>query len=517
MRNNIVGIDLGTTFSSLAYLNEMGSPEIVPNADGERIMRSAIYFDESDPDRILIGEEANQTRRENPSRCVKWIKREMGDEQYHVNIDGKEWTPPELSALILKKLKQDCAATVGEITEAVITVPAYFDDVRRKATMDAGHMAGLDVKAIVNEPTAAALCHATTHQVSGRILVYDLGGGTFDVTIMDISGRDIEVVGIDGDHRLGGVDFDNKLVSFFEAAYRKEYNASLLSDEIARVDHEDLAERTKHSLSKKTSVRNISLRSDAGNVKIEVTANEFEEAISSLVGRIDMLIEAVLDDAKCKPADITQVLLVGGSTRMPFVRKRLEKLFGFAPTAASNVDEYVALGAALHAGLTALRENPSAVSVGQMGGLKDVKLRDVTSKSYGTIALVPDEETQQQKLVNTIILPKNTPIPVEKTETFCTNVSDQKVVDVKVTEGDSDDPEYVRKITEVRFELPPGRPAGRPIDATYSYDHNQRMHCRFEDKESGRVLELDFEDVEGRMTPVVVERKAAEIEDFTVE
>ena len=209
--SNIVGIDLGTTFSALAILNTIGKPEIVPNADGERITPSAIFFDEENADLIRVGVEAINSRRLNAQRSVRWIKRHMGDTNYRKTIDGKEWTPVELSSLIMKKLKQDSSVEHGQIKDAVVSVPAHFDEIRRKATMDAGTMAGLNVIGIVNEPVAAALYYATTRKIKGKVLVYDLGGGTFDVTIMDVKGHQMDIVCSQGDHALGGVDFDQKI------------------------------------------------------------------------------------------------------------------------------------------------------------------------------------------------------------------------------------------------------------------------------------------------------------------
>lgn len=229
--SNIAGIDLGTTFSSIALLNAIGKPEIVPNSEGERITPSAIFFDEEDTAVIRVGIEALNSRQLNPERSVRWIKRHMGDHTWRKNIDAKDWTPEEISSLILKKLKQDGSIEHGEIKDAVISVPAHFDEVRRKATMDAGRMAGLNVIGIVNEPVAAALYYATTHNVAGRVLVYDLGGGTFDATILDVNGSEINIVCSQGDHALGGMDFDRKILEMFEDAYRRQFNTELITSE----------------------------------------------------------------------------------------------------------------------------------------------------------------------------------------------------------------------------------------------------------------------------------------------
>jgi molecular chaperone DnaK len=488
---NIVGIDLGTTFSALAILNAIGKPEIVPNADGERLTPSAIFFDEENPELIRVGIEAVNSRHLNPSRSVRWIKRHMGDNEYKVNIDGKDWTPVGLSALILKKLKQDCAAEHGEIRDAVISVPAHFDEVRRKATMDAGLAVGLNVIGIVNEPVAAALHYATTREVSGRVLVYDLGGGTFDVTLMDVKGTNMEIICSQGDHALGGVDFDNKVLEILQKLYRDKFGADLISTEEEHARYEDEAEDIKKTLSRRPVAKTM-LYGPGGSMRAEITREMFEESIASLVARTDMLVEVALDEAGVKPSEVDTVLLVGGSTRVPVVRAHLEAMFGFPPENAVNVDECVALGAALHAGLTMSRENPDAVAMGIRTGLKDVNLTDVCNHSYGTICAPIDKETGRRVVQNKIILQKNTPLPCEASQVFYTVSQGQKRVEVTVTQGEDTDPAYVSTIATKSFELPPDRPAERPIKVSYSYDLNQRMHCRFEDVESGRTLEVDL-------------------------
>ena len=236
---NIAGIDLGTTFSALAILNTIGKPEIVPNADGERLTPSAIFFDEENSDIIRVGVEAINSRYLNVKRSVRWIKRHMGEANYHKNVDGKDWTAVELSALLLKKLKQDCSIEHGEILDAVISVPAHFDEVRRKATMDAGTMAGLNVIGIVNEPVAAALYYATSRQASGKVLVYDLGGGTFDVTILDVNGHQMNIVCSQGDHALGGIDFDKEILKILEQNYKEKFGAELINSDEDKAKYED--------------------------------------------------------------------------------------------------------------------------------------------------------------------------------------------------------------------------------------------------------------------------------------
>ncbi len=486
---NIVGIDLGTTFSALAVLNTIGKPEIIPNADGERIMPSAIFFDEEDSNLIRIGIEAINSRHLNAQRAVRWIKRHMGDSGYRKTIDGKDWTPVELSSLILKRLKQDCSVDHGEIKDAVISVPAHFDEVRRKATMDAGKLAGLNVIGIVNEPVASALYYATTRKVTGKVLVYDLGGGTFDVTIMNVKGHQMDIICSQGDHALGGIDFDGKLLEILEKSYKEKFNAELICSEEDRAKYEDEAEDIKKTLSRRDVAKKM-LYGKEGSVKIEISRQMFDEAIASLMERTDILVEIALEEAHLKPEDINVVLLVGGSTRMPVVQERLTKLFGFAPETSVNVDECVALGAALHAGLIMMRERPEEIPAGIASGLKDINLVDVCNHSYGTICAPFNKETGKRVIQNKIILSKNTPLPCEATQTFYTVTKGQNAVEITITQGEDMAVEYVNKIATHKFELPGDRPAECPIKVTYSYDLNQRMHCKFEDVESGRTLEV---------------------------
>ena len=508
---NIVGIDLGTTFSALSILNAIGKPEIIPNADGERLTPSAIFFDEENSDIVRVGIEAINSRHINAERSVRWIKRYMGDANYKRKIDSNEWTPVELSALILKKLKQDCSVEHGEIRDAVISVPAHFDEVRRKATMEAGKIAGLNVIGIVNEPVAAALYYATTKKVSGKVLVYDLGGGTFDVTIMEVDGHDMKIVCSQGDHALGGVDFDRKILEILEQKYKEKFNVDLIGSEEDRAKYEDEAEDIKRTLSRRNVAKKM-LYGPAGNMRVEVTREMFEEAIESLIERADILVEVALDEAGIEPSAIDKVLLVGGSTRIPLVQQRLEKMFGKPPETAVNVDECVALGAAMHAGLTMMRKNPDAVSVGISSSLMDINLTDVCNHSYGTICAPIDKETGRRVIQNRIILRKNTPLPCETSQTFYTLKEGQKEVEVTITQGEGTDVEFVNTIATYKLELPPDRPAECPIKVTYSYDVNQRMHCKFEDVESGRALEVDISlDQDGNVSESKVKNKDREL------
>jgi len=516
--SNIVGIDLGTTFSALAILNGIGKPQIVPNADGERLTPSAIFFDEEDSELIRVGIEAVNSRHLNFDRSIRWIKRYMGDKKYHKKVDGKKWSAVELSALILKKLKQDSSSEYGEINDVVISVPAHFDEVRRKATMDAGTMAGLNVIGIVNEPVAAALYYATTREVCGKVLVYDLGGGTFDVTILDVKGHQMDIVCSQGDHSLGGIDFDKEILKFLEKNYKEKFKSELITSDEERAKYEDEAEDIKKTLSRRSVAKKM-LYGPAGNMKIEITREMFENEVSSLTSRIDMLLEVALEEAGIKPSGIDKVLLVGGSSRIPVLQQRLEKMFGFAPETTVNVDECVALGAALHTGLTMLREKPKEVPAGIAASLKDINLIDVCNHSYGTICAPIDKQTGRRVIANRIILKKNTPLPCEASQMFYTMSEGQTVLESTITQGEDTAVEYVNKISTHKFKLPPDRPANRPIKVTYKYDLNQRMHCKFEDIESGKVHKVDFcLDQNGEMNPKEVKkRKGKKLKSVKVE
>ena len=301
----------------------------MPNSEGERITPSVVYFDDEEVGAIRVGLEALNCRQLNPERTVRWIKRHMGDKEWKKHLDDHDWTPEEVSSLILKKIRQDGSIENGEISDVVISVPAHFDEARRKATMDAGTLAGFNVIGIVNEPVAAALYYATTQSVTGRVLVYDLGGGTFDVSILDVDGRNMNIVCSQGDHALGGVDFDKKVLELFEDLYRKEYNTELIESEQDRARYEDEAEDVKKTLSRRPVARKI-LYGPAGSLRIEITRQQFEDAIEPLIARTEILIEVALEEAKSKAGDISKVLLVGGSTRIPMVVERLTAKFGFA-------------------------------------------------------------------------------------------------------------------------------------------------------------------------------------------
>ena len=463
-----VGIDLGTTLSGLAYLKPDGNPEIVPNADGERLTPSVVYFDAHE-DVKLVGSSARDGG--DPDRTVFQIKRYMDDPNHLVNIDGKDWTPSEISALILAKLKRDCSRIVGEVEEVVITVPANFNELARKSTIAAAEMAGLKVRRLVNEPTAAAVYYAHTQGVQGRVLVFDLGGGTLDVTILEVSGDSIRIMTSEGARHLGGSNFDDMLLDAYDEQYRKQINAPLYNDERQRRRSLQAAEDSKKMLSKLQRVSDTIGNDTSGLARIDLTRDQFEVLVRKLITRALMLVEQSLDSAKLRVGEIDHVVLVGGSTRIPKVKTMLEKFFGKQPKSCGNVDECVALGAALFA-------------------KKSARIQEICNASYGTLAMVYNAATGEEKLMNSIVIPKNTAIPTSKTQTYQTSEDNERIIEVDITQGEDADPKYIDVIGRITLEVPPNRPKGCEVAVTFSYDENQRVRALVVDKQSGRSKEV---------------------------
>jgi molecular chaperone DnaK len=482
-----VGIDLGTTFSAVAVVNQAGKPEIVPNSDGERITASAVLFQKVGP--LVVGNEAVNAAGGAPGRVARWVKREMGSAEWEFAVDDEKHSAVDVSSLILLKLKKDAEQVLGAVPAAVVTVPAYFDEVRRKATMDAAEKAGFEVLRIINEPTAAALAYAASGRLSGRVLVYDLGGGTFDVSIVDVSSsKDVKVVASGGDHRLGGHDFDVKLAEHFDAKFKEETGLHLKDDPLAWHEALQEAERVKKTLSKLESSP-ASLRREGRSVGLTVSRLEFDRLTRDLIARTEMLVENALAEAGLSEADIDAVVLVGGSTRLAAVQTLLRTKFGREPLRNVNPDEAVALGAAIQAAMILAERGQSDLPPEAVSEVTGIALKDVTSHSYGVAALRGD----LSGLYNNIMIPKNTPIPASNSELFSTTHEGQTSVGIEITQGEGEDLEFVRVIAKDDLDLPAGRPANMEIRATYSYDANGRMSCEFVDIQSGRrkVVDLD--------------------------
>lgn len=465
-----VGIDLGTTYSVIARLDDSGRSAVVKNAEGELLTPSVVFFDESE---IVVGKAAKHAVGTAAGRVAECVKREMGNKHFSQPINGKLLPPEVIQACILGKLKTDIAAVVGPEFKAVITVPAYFDEPRRKATADAGEMAGLDVLDIVNEPTAAALAFGEQLGYllpSGeprepmKVLVYDLGGGTFDVTVIHLAPGDIQTLATDGDVQLGGRDWDQLLADHAAETFKAQQQVDVREhpDTMARLMLE--AEQAKHTLSSRTHAV-IHVEHEGTSLNVNVTREQFQAMSEGLLERTVFTTRQVMTAAGLTWNDLSCVLLVGGSTRMPMVSAMIQRLSGVAPDRSINPDEAVARGAALFAGYQmsqALRSAPATF-----------KVTDVNSHSLGLQGIGHDSHQRE----NIVVIPRNTPLPVQVTRQFTTQSANQKSIVVQVLEGESPRPELCSRIgRSVLRNLPAGLPKGYPVQVGFAYGTNGRLH-----------------------------------------
>jgi len=492
----IIGIDLGTTFSAIAVLDESGTANIIPLDDGERIMASCISAPSSEKGTLYVGNAARADLSVEPGNVIQHFKRHMGEDKVYKLDSGPSLNPADASSRVLKKLIQEAEKTVGKIDEVVITVPANFAERQRASTIEAGKKAGVKVKNIINEPTAAALTLATKQKVHGTVLIYDLGGGTFDVTIANVEGQEVECLTSEGDFHLGGVDFDNAICSLVDEAHASEYGKSLkqalgiTSEEQERKSPEwqELlleCEEIKKALSKRSSAPLRYRSSPSGPLNISISRSDFETKIQDYISKTEMLIETALDNVDMSPSDIDIVLLVGGSTRIPAVKESLRQMFGKEPTESVNPDEAVAIGAAIYSGL---RADSSDLNPLQREKLEDVAIQDVANHYYGTIAMHFDEEREEAEQAVSIIIDKDSKLPCSFTEEFVTMSDGQRFINCKVTQCATREtnPQFVNIIHDKKMgPLPPNRPAGQTIEITYKYNLNQSMICEFHDVESG--------------------------------
>ncbi len=489
--SKVIGIDLGTTYSAVAYLNKYGQVEIIPNREGERTTPSVVMFDEEMP---IVGSVAKRSAVANPDNIVQFIKRQMGDPTWEFITDEDEiYKPEEISAIILKRLKEDSEEFLGEeVKDVVITVPAYFNDAQRKATQDAGEIAGLNVLRIINEPTAAALAYGLDKgDKEQTVLVYDLGGGTFDVTIIKITKDSIDVIATDGDKNLGGFDWDNEVMKFLNDEFKKQGGADLFNDTTLLQDLRDKAETAKKTLSTKSKTK-IFLFAGGKNISINLTLEKFQEITEHLLERTADLMEAVLEDAQLKWKDIDKTLLVGGSSKMKAVANLVEKVTGKKPSREVHPDEVVAIGAALQGvvsqvkkgniDLVELEDNSDATMPKTvLKKLSKVEINDVNSHSMGVLCLDSKLFSMGiEKEINSIVLKKNTPIPCKESNTYYTIQDNQRQLSVRITEGEDEDPQYVTVIGKTILDLTP-RPKDSPLEHSFEYDENGIVHVKVYD------------------------------------
>ena len=465
----IIGIDLGTTNSCVAVM-EGGQPTVIANTEGARTTPSVVAFTKTGE--RLVGEPAKRQAVTNANRTISSIKREMGTD-YKVDIDGKKYSPQEISAMILQKLKADAEGYLGEkVTEAVITVPAYFNDAQRQATKDAGKIAGLDVKRIINEPTAAALAYGLDNEKEQKIMVYDLGGGTFDVSIIEIGDGVIEVLSTAGNNRLGGDDFDQMITDYMLADFKAKEGVDLSGDKMALQRLKEAAEKAKKELSSATTT-NINLpfitatSEGPKHFDMNLTRAKFDELTRDLVDKTAEPVRRALSDAGITAADLGQVLLVGGSTRIPAVQEEVKRLTGKEPSKSLNPDECVALGASVQGGKLA-----------GDAGAGDILLLDVTPLSLSI-------ETMGG--VATRLIERNTTIPTKKSQIFSTAADNQTAVDINVVQGERQFAKDNKSLGQFRLDGIPPAPRGVPqIEVTFDIDANGIVNVSAKDLGTGK-------------------------------
>ena len=465
----IIGIDLGTTNSCVAVM-EGGEPTVITNADGARTTPSVVAF-KKDGER-LVGEQAKRQAVTNAEGTISSIKRHMGTD-YKVDINGKNYTPQAISAMILQKLKADAEAYLGEsVTEAVITVPAYFNDAQRQATKDAGKIAGLDVKRIINEPTAAALAYGLDNENEQKIMVYDLGGGTFDVSIIEIGDGVIEVLATNGDNKLGGDDFDKKVMDYMVADFKSKTGIDLSNDKMAMERIKAEAEDAKKKLSSSTQVEiNIPFitANEQGpqHLNMTLTKAKFDELTRDLVERTAIPVQNALKDAGITASELSKVLLVGGSTRVPAVQDKVKQLTGHEPSKKMNPDECVAIGASIQGGKLA-----------GDAGAGDILLLDVTPLSLSI-------ETMGG--VATRLIERNTTIPTKKSQIFSTAADNQTAVDINVVQGERQFARDNKSLGQFRLDgIPPAKRGVPQIEVTFDIDANGIVNVSAKDLGTGK-------------------------------
>ena len=491
----IIGIDLGTTYSAIAQLDDLGNPEVLSSTDENRkITSSTIYVS---GEKVIVGDKALDALAATPKNVISETKRQMeNDVVYSVEkgawvekdeAEENSYTPAQVSSFILSKLK----GYTSDVQKAVITVPALFAEKARVATLDAAKMAGIEVIELINEPTAAACYYASlpnVEKITGKILVFDLGGGTFDVTLCDVVDQKVDVITSRGDKWLGGKDFDQEILNLIDEKYKKETGKNLDLSE-GKLQYLEIAERIKRSLSVKNKHAEV-VEGPEGPKKIEISRSEFEQSIQMHIEKLKMLLEECIDGSGHEVGEINHTLLVGGSTRIPIISKTIEKVMGKPPLKGVNVDEAVAAGAAVYAGL----KSKNLLNTAQKKAIGKVQLKDVCNFYMGTLVQRDDPVLNRKVTENLVVIERDSKLPAEETTTVYTIYDDQHAIDCSITqsEGRESNREFVNVIHQGDLEFPDKKPKGREIEITYKYDTSGVMHCTFKDVSSDKKYEISL-------------------------
>ena len=498
LEGNTVGVDLGTTYSAIAQLDNDGSPKAISNADDRSITPSVVLL--GDEGHVMVGPSYERLSLESPDHVVEAIKRQMGNKDFFKVYQNKKLTPEFISALILKKLKQDAESRIGPIANAVLTVPYYFNDVRRKATQDSGRIAGLNVIDIINEPTAATLAYAWNRgelgrtdleQIERKILVYDLGGGTFDVTVVSYTPTHFKVLATDGDVMLGGLDWSRRLVDHMSEQFKQKFGEDPRESPESLMSFMQECEDAKRDLSEKAQIP-INVYHAGKTLTVALTRGDFERMTADLLQRTKDTTELVLKQSGVDPHNLDDVILVGGSTYMPVVEQMLKEVCGRAPSRSVSPEESVAQGAAIHAAILEAREkgDDSRMAAAVLKRLQSVNTQDVNSHSLGVKITDPNERSRK---INHIMIPRNTAIPYSVTQRFVTTSENQQSIHIYVLEGEASDPGACTLIGDFRVvNLPANLAKGSPVQVDLKYDANGRIHAEAKEMTSNSVAKTEI-------------------------
>ena len=524
--SGMIGIDLGTTNSCMAHLRPDGTPVTIPNREGDLVTPSVVFIE---GDSIIVGKEARRAGALAPDRAAVCVKRDMGLEEFSHPVAGRRHRPEVLSAMVLRRMKEDAESRLGPITHAVITVPAYFDDLRRKATQDAGRLAGLKVLDIINEPTAAALAFAFDDPSAGRhssngflshlagreelALVYDLGGGTFDVSLVRMSARRFETLATDGDVQLGGYDWDRRLVDYLAEEFRKQHRSDPREEQESLAYLFQTAEEAKKALSARASTRVLVVHGGHRSA-VTVSRQLFSHLTADLLTRTETTTQLLVETAGLTWDRIDRVLLVGGMTRCPQVVGMLQRLTGKRPDASLAADEAVAHGAAIHGGILLTKKGPVPAEA-QAGYRKlwaDFMTIDVNAHSLG----IAVRDAGTEGYANSILIPKNTPLPVTRSQIYRTHDENQRKVRVRVLEGEASEADACRQIGIFDIEgLPPHLPKGSPVEIICSYGSDGRISVVGKDLTSGRTARIVISRT-GDMSEPEIEQARRDLEAMAI-